>query len=111
MSRSPHRKPSPPRCRDRRLAVSAKPKRRSNQLDVLHRQGQNQNGAAWIPERSATRLRKADLNVLSKLGNQGLEWRLEPEAFTGGEVRREDDLLDFLVGCPVDIEVARQPSA
>jgi hypothetical protein len=28
---------------------------------------------AWIPERSATRLRKADLNVLSKLGNQGLE--------------------------------------
>jgi transposase len=38
---------------------------------------------AWIPERSATRLREADLNVLSKLGNQGLEWRLEPEAFTG----------------------------
>jgi hypothetical protein len=36
---------------------------------------------AWIPERSATRLREADLNFLSKLGNQGLEWRLEPEAF------------------------------
>ena len=30
----------------------------------------------WIPERSATCLREADLNVLSKLGNQGLEWRL-----------------------------------
>src|SRR5271166_3458151 len=65
---------------------------------------------AWIPERSATRLREADLNVLSKLGKQGLEWRLEPEAFAGREVGREDDLLDFLVGCPVDIEVARQPS-
>jgi hypothetical protein len=65
---------------------------------------------AWIPERSATRLREGDLNVFSKLGNQGLEWRLEPEAFTGGEVRREDDLLDVLVGCPVDIQVARQPS-
>ena len=65
---------------------------------------------AWIPERSATRLRKADLNVLSKLGNQSLEWRLESEAFTGDEVGREDDLLDFLVGCPVDIQVARQPS-
>src|SRR5271165_7508199 len=39
--------------------------------------------AAWIPERSATRLREADLNVLSKLGKQGLEWRLEPEAFAG----------------------------
>jgi hypothetical protein len=51
------------------------------------------------------------LHILSKLGKQGLEWRLEPEAFTGREVGGEDDLLDFLVGCPVDIEVARQPSA
>jgi hypothetical protein len=50
------------------------------------------------------------LNVLSKLGNQGLEGRLEPEAFMGGEVGREDDLLDVLAGCPVDIQVARQPS-
>jgi hypothetical protein len=65
---------------------------------------------AWIPERSATCLREADLNVLSKLGNQGLEGRLEPEAFTRREVGREDDLLDVLVGCPVDIQVARQPS-
>jgi hypothetical protein len=64
----------------------------------------------WIPERSATCLREADLNVLSKLGNQGLEGRLEPEAFTRREVGREDDLLDVLVGCPVDIQVARQPS-
>ena len=55
-------------------------------------------------------LREADLNVLSKLGNQGLEGRLEPEAFTGGEVGREDNLLDVLVRCPVDIQVARQPS-
>jgi hypothetical protein len=46
------------------------------------------------------------LNVLSKLGNQGLEWRLEPEAFTGREVGREDNLLDFLVGCPVDTNTA-----
>jgi hypothetical protein len=66
--------------------------------------------AGWIPERSATCLREADLNVLSKLGNQGLEWRLEPEAFTTREVRREDDLLDILVGCPIDIQVAWQPS-
>jgi muconolactone delta-isomerase len=58
---------------------------------------------AWILERSATGLREADLNVLSKLGNQGLEGRLEPEAFTGGEVGGEDDLLDVLVGCPVYI--------
>ena len=67
-------------------------------------------GGPWIPERSATRLREADLNVLSKLGKQGLEWRLKPEAFAGREVGRQDDLLDVLVGCAVDIEVARQPS-
>ena len=58
-----------------------------------------------------TRLREADLDILSKLSKQGLKWRLEPEAFTGREVGREDDLLDFPVGCAVDIEVARQPSA
>ena len=72
---------------------------------------QEHHSTAWIPERSATRLREADLNILSKLGKQGLERRLEPAAFAGCEVGREDDLLDFLVGCPVDIEVARQPSA
>ena len=68
-------------------------------------------GDPWILERSATRLREADLDIFSKLGKQGLEWRLEPEAFTGREVGRQDDLLDVLVGYPVDIEVARQPSA
>ena len=97
----------------------------AREMDVIERDGQKisiprygdgrgdeclEGEVAWIPERSATRLREADLNVLSKLGNQGLEWRLEPEAFTGGEVGREDDLLDVLVGCPVDIQVARQPS-
>jgi hypothetical protein len=41
---------------------------------------------AWIPERSATRLRKAHLNVLSKLGNQGLE---EPGG-SRGHVGRDD---------------------
>ena len=48
--------------------------------------------------------------MLSELGKQGLEWRPEAEAFSGREVGREDDLLDFLVGCAVDIQVARQPS-
>ena len=71
---------------------------RTNPLEITMR-----DSASWILERSATGLREADLNVLSKLGNQGLEGRLEPEAFTGGEVGREDDLLDFLVGCPVYI--------
>jgi hypothetical protein len=65
---------------------------------------------SWIPERSATGLREADLNVLAKLGEQGLEWRLEAEAFARREVCGEDDLLDFLFGHSVDIQVTRQPS-
>ena len=65
---------------------------------------------AWIPEPSATGLREADLNVLAKLGEQGLEWRLEAEAFARREVCGEDDLLDFLFGHSVDIQVTRQPS-
>jgi hypothetical protein len=35
---------------------------------------------AWIPERSATRLREADLKILSEFGKQGLERRLEAGA-------------------------------
>src|SRR5580658_5971483 len=35
---------------------------------------------SWILERSATRLREADMDIFSKLGKQGLERRLEPEA-------------------------------
>jgi hypothetical protein len=50
---------------------------------------------AWIPERSATRLREADLNILSEFGKQGLELRLEAEAFAGRKVGREDDLWIF----------------
>ena len=50
------------------------------------------------------------MDIFSELGKQGLEWRLKLEAFAGREVGRQDDLLDVLVGCAVDIEVARQPS-
>jgi hypothetical protein len=50
------------------------------------------------------------LNVLAKLGEQGLEWRLEAEAFARREVCGEDDLLDFLFGHSVGIQVTRQPS-
>ena len=49
--------------------------------------------------------------ILSEFGKQGLERSLEAEAFARREVSREDDLLDFPVGCLVDIKVARQPLA
>jgi hypothetical protein len=35
---------------------------------AFHLRAMNMLYEAWIPERSATRLREADLNVLSKLG-------------------------------------------
>ena len=38
---------------------------------------------AWIPERSATRLREADLDVLSKLGKQGFKGVLNPRHLRG----------------------------
>ena len=47
MSRSSHRKLRLPRCRDRRMAGPTKPKRRSNQLGVLHRQGQTKMARAY----------------------------------------------------------------
>ena len=118
-SRTPASKPCPTTSRARRIRrrLIDLSKRGENNLpsrtrssSLAWRYATLAYDGPWIPERSATRLREADLNVFSKLGNQGLEGRLEPEAFTGGEVRREDDLLDFLVGCPVDIQVARQPS-
>ena len=93
------------------IAQIAKSNGEIGEYKIQIQQLQQKFEGAWIPARSATRLREADLDVLSKLGKQRLEWRLEPEAFTGREVGREDDLLDFLVGCAVDIEVARQPSA
>ena len=40
----PHRKPRPPRRRDRRLGKTAQPRRRPHQLDVLNRKGASQNG-------------------------------------------------------------------
>ena len=70
----------------------------------------NEDIESWIPEPSATGLREADLNVLAKLGEKGLEWRLEAEAFARHEVCGEDDLLYFLLGHSVDIQVTRQPS-
>ena len=54
-------------------------------------------------------LREADLNVLAKLGEQGLQWRIEAEAFARREVCGEYDLLDFLFGHSVDIQVTRHP--
>jgi hypothetical protein len=50
------------------------------------------------------------LNVLAKFGEERLEWGPIAEAFAGCEVHRQDDLLDFLVGDLINIEMARKSS-
>src|SRR5512136_3351950 len=56
-------------------------------------------------------LSEADFNVLSDLGEERLEGRLEPQTFPWGQVGGDDDVLDLLVGEAVDVEVSRQPAA
>jgi hypothetical protein len=50
------------------------------------------------------------LNVFAKLGEDGLEWRLEGKAFSWGQIGGYDGVLDFGVGEPIDIEMSRQPA-
>ena len=85
-----HKRRRPRRARASRDAIKDRASIHDRPKTIEGR-GEAGHWEAWIPERSATCSREADLNVLSKLGNQGLEWRLEPEAFTRREVRREDD--------------------
>jgi hypothetical protein len=50
------------------------------------------------------------LNIFAKLGEDGLERGFEAEAFSRCEIGGVDDVLDFLVGDAVDVDVARQPA-
>jgi hypothetical protein len=65
----------------------------------------------WILEPSATRLCKTDLHVFAKLFEDCLKRGLEAQAFSGGEIGSDDDVLDFLVGHFVDVDLTRQPAS
>ena len=78
--------------------------RRLKRIENIPQQDSAVNGLTKL-----TRTYAAQMEALKRY-RWGGEWRLEPEAFTRREVRREDDLLDILVGCPIDIQVAWQPS-
>ena len=66
---------------------------------------------AWILEPSATGLCKPDLHVFAKLFEDCLKRGLEVQAFSGREIGGHDDVLDFLVGHFVDVDLTRQPAS
>jgi hypothetical protein len=66
---------------------------------------------AWILAPSATGLSKPDLHVFAKLFEDCLKRGLEAQAFSGREIGGHDDVLDFLVGHFVDVDLTRQPAS
>src|SRR5689334_6259145 len=55
-------------------------------------------------------LSKADLHVFSKLFDDGLERGQEAEAFSWRQIGGHDDVLEFLVGHLINVEMTRQPA-
>jgi hypothetical protein len=66
---------------------------------------------SWILEPSATGLCKPDLHVFAKLFEDCLKRGLEAQAFSGREIGSDDDVLNFLVGHFVDVDLTRQPAS
>jgi hypothetical protein len=66
---------------------------------------------SWILAPSATGLSKPDLHVFAKLFEDCLKRGLEAQAFSGREIGGHDDVLDFLVGHFVDVDLTRQPAS
>jgi hypothetical protein len=56
-------------------------------------------------------LREPDLHVFAKLFEDCLKRSLEAQAFSGREIGGDDDVLDFLVGHLVDVDLTRQPAS
>src|SRR3954447_1582008 len=55
-------------------------------------------------------LSKADLPIFSKLFDDGLERGQEAEAFSWRQIGGHDDVLEFLVGHLINVEMTRQPA-
>ena len=56
-------------------------------------------------------LREPDLHVFAKLFEDYLKRSFEAQAFSGREIGGDDDVLDFLVGHFVDVDLTRQPAS
>ena len=55
--------------------------------------------------------RESDLHVFAKLFEDCLKRSLKAQAFSGREIGGDDDVLDFLVGHFVDVDLTRQPAS
>jgi hypothetical protein len=51
------------------------------------------------------------VNVFAKLFEDCLKRSLEAQALSGREIGGDDDVLDFLVGHFVDVDLTRQPAS
>ena len=56
-------------------------------------------------------VREPDWHVFAKLFEDCLKRGLEAQAFSGREIGSHDDVLDFLVGHFVDVDLTRQPAS
>ena len=56
-------------------------------------------------------LREPDLHVFAKLFEDCLKRSFEAQAFSGREIGGDDNVLDFLVGHFVDVDLTRQPAS
>ena len=56
-------------------------------------------------------LREPDLHVFAKLFEDCLKRSFEAQAFSWREIGGDDDVLDFLVGHFVDVDLTRQPAS
>ena len=62
----------------------------------------------WI---KSQHLREPDLHVFAKVFEDCLKRSFEAKAFSGREIGGDDDVLDFLVGHFVDVDLTRQPAS
>ena len=66
----------------------------------------------WILEPSATELYVNRIcTAFAKVFEVSLKRNLEAKAFSGREIGGDDDVLDFLVGHFVDVDLTRQPAS
>ena len=66
----------------------------------------------WILRAKCYRaLREPDLHVFAKVFEDCLKRSFEAQAFSWREIGGDDDVLDFLVGHFVDVDLTRQPAS
>jgi peroxiredoxin len=89
------------------IGVSADPVEAQDKFKAKHKLGQVLDSRA----KCNRALHEPDLHVFAKLFENCLKRSLEAKAFSGREIGGDDDVLDFLVGHFVDVDLTRQPAS